>query len=202
MGWGFPGPTDTDSGLTSSPAEDWTTMAPKSVPVALTSPVSSSLDLHAALGKSSEDPPTLQAQLTVTLSHTWPPSMHPLSGQFHRVTLIPHRICFLWPLHLGQNLKSSLISPPPHTFPDTPAPWFNFLNKDQVCVCLFIHLLMHYFKPSAYLLDIGKHLKYFFHWPLSFRSDSSPIPLSFHCQSELSEMDFLKCKQIFPTGCW
>ena len=40
----------------------------------------------------------------------------------------------------------------------------------------FLPLLMHDFKPSTYFLNTGKHLKCFLHWPLSFRSDFSPIP--------------------------
>lgn len=69
-------PTGQDlPGVTSAPAEEETIKAPKSVPMAMTSLASSSLDLCLALGKSSAVPPTLQVQPMVMLPHTC--SIHP-----------------------------------------------------------------------------------------------------------------------------
>lgn len=178
-------PTGQDlPGVTSAPAEEETIKAPKSVPMTMTSLASSSLDLCLALGKSSAVPPTLQVQPMVMLPHTC--SIHPASGQRHRVALIPNHVFPAAPAQPELEARLALSSTP-HS-PGHSLSLILFPIEGSNLPLPLPPPLMHYFLPSVDCLDAGKYLKYFLHWPLSFRSDFSLSPLQFHCQHGLSEM--------------
>lgn len=179
--WGFPGPIDDATGLASPPPDDGPTMTPKPVLVVPICVVSSSLgswwfwESH------------LKSHLHLRYSSLWlcrTPAPHPRTPSLARFTESP-----LWSHSSPPEFEVithhsstflSLTQPPLGSVPqirtDTRLPLYPPFNA--------------WFQALSVCFNTGKHLECFLHWPLSFRSDFSPIPF-FH---PLAHMSFLECR--------